>query len=339
MSTYRPLAAPATSGTMNRMLPKTQNQTSTAPLLPALLLRTSMRYLLRHPWQIGLCVLGVALGVAVVVSIDLANASASRAFALSTETIAGRATHQIISTTGGLDEQLYRQIRVDLGVRQSAPIVAGYARVPHMDGITLRVLGVDPLAEAPFRAYLGTADTPPTGGESFDLAPLLVEPDTVLLAETTAQRYGLRPGDTLTLLVDGQQRAVRLIGLLRPRDDLSRRTLETLLIADIATAQEILDSVGQISRIDLILPPDPSAPVVGQIAALLPSGAELTRPAARTDTLRQMTQAFELNLSALSLLALIVGMFLIYNTITFSNGARCWARCAAWVLHGGRSLS
>ena len=31
-----------------------------------------------------------------------------------------------------------------------------------------------------------------------------------------------------------------------------------------------------------------------------------------------MTAAFELNLSALSLLALVVGMFLIYNTVTFS---------------------
>ena len=31
-----------------------------------------------------------------------------------------------------------------------------------------------------------------------------------------------------------------------------------------------------------------------------------------------MTRAFELNLQALSLLALLVGMFLIYNTMTFS---------------------
>lgn len=49
-------------------------------LLPPLLLAISVRYLIRHPLQFGLCVLGVALGVAVVVSIDLANASASRAF-------------------------------------------------------------------------------------------------------------------------------------------------------------------------------------------------------------------------------------------------------------------
>ena len=50
-----------------------------------LLLRSSRRYLLRHPWQMGLSALGVAMAVAVVVGIDLANASAGRAFRLSVE--------------------------------------------------------------------------------------------------------------------------------------------------------------------------------------------------------------------------------------------------------------
>ena len=54
------------------------------------------RYLTRHPWQSVLMIVGITLGVAVVVAVDLANASASRAFDLSTETVAGRATHEIV---------------------------------------------------------------------------------------------------------------------------------------------------------------------------------------------------------------------------------------------------
>ncbi len=57
------------------------------------LLRVGWRFLLRRPWQTCLMILGIALGVAVVVSIDLANASAERAFDLSTQTVAGKATH------------------------------------------------------------------------------------------------------------------------------------------------------------------------------------------------------------------------------------------------------
>src|SRR6476620_4286003 len=118
-----------------------------------ILLKTSLRHLLRHPWQVGLAVLGVALGVAVVVSIDLTNSSAQRAFALSTETIAGRATHQIVGGPNGLDEAVYRKLRLDLGVRQSAPLAEGYAAAPDHPGLTLHILGIDPLAETPFRAY------------------------------------------------------------------------------------------------------------------------------------------------------------------------------------------
>ncbi|MGQ9816324.1 MAG: hypothetical protein ACUVR3_14550, partial [Candidatus Roseilinea sp.] len=77
-----------------------------------MIFKTSLRYLLRRPLQSALCILGVALGVAVVVAIDLANGSASRAFTLSTETVTGRATHQVIGGPAGLDQDVYRRIKV-----------------------------------------------------------------------------------------------------------------------------------------------------------------------------------------------------------------------------------
>src|SRR5689334_7264019 len=106
------------------------------------LIKTSLRYQVRHPWQVCLAILGVALGVAVIVSIDLANASALRAFTLSSEAVAGRATDQVTGGPSGLDEQLYRTIRLDLGVDADAPVVDGYAAAPEFPGLTLHVLGV-----------------------------------------------------------------------------------------------------------------------------------------------------------------------------------------------------
>lgn len=284
-----------------------------------LLFRAFLRYLLRHPWQIALSVLGVALGVAVVVSIDLANASASRAFALSTERITGQATHQIIGGPNGLDEDLYRRIRVDLGIRPSEPIVEGYVNAISLDGLTMQVLGVDPFAEAPFRSYLSAST-----GANADLSAFLTEPGAVVLSAQTAQRYGLQPGDPLVLQVGTQQHTVRIVSVIRPDDNLSARALESLLIADIATAQELLDSLGRLSRIDLIIDaesvgdPNQIDARLAAVESILPPGAELVRPETRANAFEQMTSAFELNLTALSLLALIVGMFLIYNTMTFS---------------------
>src|SRR5215470_19713182 len=89
--------------------------------------RASIGHLLRHPWQMGLSVLGIALGVAVAVSIHLANDSARRAFDLATEAVTGRATHQIVGGPSGLAESVYGDLRVGLGIRRAAPIVEGDA--------------------------------------------------------------------------------------------------------------------------------------------------------------------------------------------------------------------
>lgn len=281
----------------------------------SILRRTSWRYLLRHPWQIGLAILGVALGVAVVVSIDLANDSARRAFALSTETVAGRATHHIGGGPAGLDEALYRRLRVELGVRPAAPLVEGYAAALDHPGLTLHILGVDPLVEGPFRPYL----VPSAEGPESDVSPLFVRPGAALMSAAMARAYGLEAGDVLTLQSGARTFSAELVGLLEPADDTSSRALEGLLIADISTAQEWLGMVGRLSRIWLLLPEgEAGAAQAERIAAALPAGARLERPESRSQALEQMTAAFELNLTALSLLALIVGTFLIYNTITFS---------------------
>ncbi len=283
--------------------------------IPWTLLRVGVRHMLHRPWQAMLCIVGVALGVAMVVSIDLSNASARRAFTLSTDAVAGRATHQLVGGPAGIDERLYRRLRVEHGIRLSAPIVEGYVIAPDMQGITLHLLGVDPFVEQPFRSYLAAPGSQArAANKSFDLSTLLVEPNTVLIAEDMAQRYGLQPGDTFRLRIGGDMPNVRVAGILQPQDRLSRQVLETMLIADIATAQELLDSVSRLSRIDLIL----TEAQEEQVRTLLPPGVELTSPEARTSTLEQMIQAFELNLASLSMLALIVGMFLIYNTMTFS---------------------
>ena len=76
------------------------------------LFKTALRDQLRRPWLTLLMILSVALGVAVVVSVDLANASATRAFKLSTDAVVGKATHQILGSGGGIDEKVYRDLRV-----------------------------------------------------------------------------------------------------------------------------------------------------------------------------------------------------------------------------------
>jgi putative ABC transport system permease protein len=140
-----------------------------------------------------------------------------------------------------------------------------------------------------------------------------------LLSTVVAGRFGLAVGDRLRVRYGADHFELTIAGLLAPSDDLSRRALDGLLAADIATAQEVLGKVGRIDRIDLIIPPGAEGEAaLARIAAVLPPGARIDPTAARTGAVNEMTAAFQLNLTALSLLALVVGMFLIYNTVTFS---------------------
>jgi putative ABC transport system permease protein len=258
-------------------------------------------------------VVGVALGVAAVFSIDLANESARSAFRISAQTVAGKATHRIVGGSSGLDEALYATLRRQGGMRTIAPVVEGYARVPARPGLTLHILGVDPFAEAPFRNF--TRGTP----AGADIHRLLTRPGAVLLLEDTAKRIGVSPGDALPLQVGIEPAHATLSGFLRPGDEVARQALETTAVADISTAQELLGKEGRLSRIDLLVHGGAEGEkVLSRVRKILPPEAEILAAGARGNALEQMTRAFSLNLSALSLLALVVGTFLVYNTMTFS---------------------
>ena len=276
-----------------------------------LLFLSSWRHLLRHPWQFGLSVLGVALGVAVVLSVDLTNASAIRSFELSVESVSGRATHQIQSADGEVPEHLYVSLRRDHQLRQTAPIVEGYVGLPRQAGQAFQLLGVDPFAEAPFRPYLAGIGTDGT------LAKLLTQPNALILSAGTAEQLGVKLGDRLEVRVGSQTHELEVIGLLTPDNEFNRQALKNLLLTDLSVAQTVLGLEGRLSRIDVLIEGENSA-LLQRFEDALPPGVRLEPVSSRVDAGAKMTEAFRLNLQALSLLALVVGMFLIYNTMTFS---------------------
>jgi putative ABC transport system permease protein len=265
------------------------------------LLRASLRYLARHPWQSWLSVIGIALGVAVVVAVDVANHSARAAFQLSVERISGRATHQIEGAGGGIPEELYVRLRLEQGARPAAPVLEGTVRI---SGRTFTLLGLDPFAALPLLE-------PGSRPSALSLPDLLTRPGALLLGEADASGLGLETGSSLTLESGGREHAASVAGIIAG-DDTS--ALEGLVIADISTAQELLDRLGTIDRIDLIL--DEAG--ASDLQEALPPGLRLVSAERRSQTLTQMTRAFHSNLTAMSLLAVLVGGFIIYNTMTFA---------------------
>ncbi len=274
-----------------------------------LLLRATARHLLHHPWQLGLALLGIALGVAVVCAVQLTQASARQALQYAQRSLLGPATHRIEAADGPLAEAAFVTLAQRWPRLPLAPVVTGEVRRDGAREHGLQIVGIDPLAE------LTDGGARQRLGPDLDLVRLLGEPGATWLNATTARRLGLAPGDRLAVRRGDRASSLTVAGLAPaardggPGDD--------MLVMDIASAQETLGMAGELSAIEVVLPATGRRSLAAELRASLPAGWRLEATRTRLAATREMTRAFDVNLTALSLLALLVGMFLIYNTASF----------------------
>ena len=270
--------------------------------------------------------LGVALGVAVAVSIDLANASATRAFELLHHGARGaRHPRGRAGDRGPARAALHpRRPRP----RRSAP------RRRWSRGTAWPRVPASPGADAA-RPCASSASTPSPRARS---APswrlrrrggpraagcrsrrLVTRPGTGLVTPDTAEELGVAPGDAVRPASGRRAAGGRADRPPPPGGPREREVLAGLLVMDVASAQELLGEDRPGARPDRAGPARRPAAGRRTCGRLLPPPARLRPPVgARARSLSEMTRAFRLNLTALSLLALVCGAFLIYNTATFS---------------------
>lgn len=279
----------------------------------ATLFKSGINYSLKNPWQTLLSIIGIMLGVAVVIAIDIANQSANKAFELSMESVSGKATHQIIANPPGIPDSVFTNLKSKLYIEKSAPVIEKFVRIQGDNNQTLTLIGVDPFYEKNFRDY--TASFKST--QNFDLASFVTKKGAVVMSEISAKKFGLVSGENFVIEIDGKPKELTLIGTINTGNEKNNKIIENLIICDIANAQDISNSGPYLTRIDLIIDKN-SYVTLEKIRKSLPSAARIQQSDTRSETGKQMTESFRINLTAMSLLALIVGMFLIYNTMTFS---------------------
>lgn len=277
--------------------------------MPLQLVRALWNAHRQAPGQALLMLLGLATSVAVVVAIDLAVDSARSAFLDSRRALSGAATHQIVADGGEVSMAQFADLRAR-GLWRSAPLIEREA-LALPGGQRLRLLGVDPLSESTLRPWLGGGvRSPANGPNSSSPGALIGRSDAALLPEALARTLGVAPGDRLRLRVDGRAVDYELLGLL-PDAALPAGSADWVLL-DIAGAQRATGGAG-FSRIDLVLDETRAR----DLAARLPLGLRLLATSEQDGELAQMSAAFEVNLKALSLLALLVGVFVVFQTLSF----------------------
>ncbi|NOT11614.1 MAG: ABC transporter permease [Methylococcaceae bacterium] len=280
----------------------------------SILKRASRNFLWQHPWQLALAILGIALGVAVVIAIDLAMESSLSSFNQAARAFSGNATHRIIASDGGLDEKLYSRLRVGLGLANLSPVVTGYVKLEQPGEDSFKLIGIDPFIEKSLHSGWQTGHK--KNSQQDLLTQLMNEPNSALLSEKTAQRLKLPVNAPLNIVTDHGTQQLKVIGLISANNAVSEQVLAKLIITDIATAQEVLGLFGRLSSIEVLVDKN-ATETLSTIQNVLPGSALLISMDNQGDSMREMTRAFSINLKALGLLSLLVGMFLIYNTMTF----------------------
>ncbi len=283
--------------------------------------RSSVRYYLKRPLHLLFSVLGVALGVALVVGIDMASHSARQGFALSTQSIAGKATHRIVGSEHLLPESIYFKLRNELGLRKISPLIkqtvqfkmdSNHAEIK-MNISDVQLIGIDPFSEAEIRTWQqGMMDSLTGDG----IHQLLTQTNTVLVEKSFLKQHELSTGDTLSLVINDKIHPLLIIGFFNAPEAYQSQ-LKTWLISDISTVQDLLNFQGVISQIDLVLETENEFQTE-QIKQFLPESVDLVKVDTQSKAIARLSQSFELNLTALSFLGLLVAMFLIYNTMMFS---------------------
>lgn len=271
--------------------------------LTRLFYRLIVRPFYRDSLRTALVVLAVALGVAVVLAIELAGDAAAGSFRSSIETLVGDADLEVAAVGGVPDEVVGKLATLPYPIAVH-PRMEGYAVVA-TTGQTVPLIGLDLVAEHPDNVG-GTAGATTEGAN----LQVLVEEQAVWVSDS----LGMKAGDTIRLQINDHTSEFTVRGVLRNTGEAGG-----LVLMDIAAAQRVL---GRMGRVDRVLVKVPASPWLAEweqrLRVNLPAGVLLRREGAQTEENRRMLGAFRWNLRILSYVALVVGAFLIFNTISVS---------------------
>ncbi|HLN02433.1 MAG TPA: FtsX-like permease family protein [Bryobacteraceae bacterium] len=258
-------------------------------LFRTLILRPLRRDLLRTT----LTILAVALGVGVVIAIDLAGDAATGSFRSSLETLVGKTDLEIVAN-GGVDERWIARLAALPVNARFAPVIETQCIIQGAGAAT--VYGVDFIAQSRN-----------AGGESprdLDTA--------AIVSSALAKRIGVHEGDSLSLALSDKTRAFHVASVADAQD-------AEFVLLDIASAQQALNQFGKLDRIEVFVSPrEDFTRVEREIRRVLPASYRIEKPGTRSDENQRMLRAFRWNLRVLSYISLVVGAFLIYNTISVS---------------------
>ncbi len=284
-------------------------------------LRRGLAQHLRHSRTLlALTVLGVALGVASVVAIQTLNQGSLLAFDGSVRAISGQADLSVTGTLPTLPESLLPVVLGDRDVAGAWPLVRANVAVTGRPDLNLDIIGFDVFAPVryPLQDVAATGDDAARRDPFASLHQALVQPGWVAITPELAAQEGWRVGDVIR--ASSGSRAVDLtVGALVDFRRFEPLAPRRLAVMDIAQAQELFGRPGRIQQVDVVLRKGAdAADAAARLQAALGPGVRVQTPEQRRQDASALLAAFRLNLTALSLISVFVGVFLVLTAVQAS---------------------
>ena len=272
-----------------------------------------LRPLVRDPFRFVITILGVALGVSVFLSIQLANRQTLLSFSESVDLALGKADAVVEAEGIPFDEKYLKNLQALGDEIRAYPIIRGYG-VEVDSNEVVEILGTDLLKANGIRDF-----SLKTKRSNFtSLLTLILDPRGVILPEKFIPGTDFKPGDHIHFLINGKERKLNVNGILEHKG-LAKVLDRNFAVMHLLAAQKAFGKTGKLDRIDVEFLKDRDfAFMKRKISEVLPGFLRVDRPERRNQQVEKMLRAFQYNLTALSFVALLVGLYLIYNMISLS---------------------
>lgn len=268
-----------------------------------------------------LTVFGVALGVASVLSIQIINRNALAAFEGSVTAVSGEADLSVLGLTPTISETLYPEVLATEGVAAAWPLLRVEVMLNRGElvqslgrRVFLNIVGVDFYAPMNLPWAGERNEEPVSSGPDRIGHSWLWEEGWCAVSPAMADQAGWSEGDTFDVSLGSRTTKLK-VGALIDFQALSPLASPKLVAMDISQAQVLFGEPGQIHQIDIVLEEEvDEAAVQAELQSRLGKSVRVVTPAQRGEQAEGLLSAFRLNLTALSLISLFVGLFLVYSS-------------------------
>ena len=271
-----------------------------------------------HRLRVVMTTLGIALGVAVFFAIRTANAALLDSLTLTVERLAGKSTLEVSAGETGFPEAILNTVRATPGVQLAEPVIEVIVHTAFQDEGNLLILGVDTTGDQQLRQY--EFDRSKT--QIADPLTYLAQPNSILLSRAFAERHGLNIGDSLPIFTAHGKMNFVVEGIFKPTG-IGEVFGGNIAVMDIYSAQVVFGRGYNFDRIDLMNSPAVSVKELQQrLRARLPAGIEVMRPDMKGAALENAVTAMRLGMLITSFIALLVGVYIIFNSFTIAVNQR-----------------